>query len=296
MFLNSNAIFTMRYFNKKVINWNLILQVFFTTFLPNYVIVSYSVKPMMDLNKSFLEFLGIEYDNVVFTVFFIIFIFIVPFIVHNIKWFQTETNLLEENKFLKRIMHGISTVVDNKKNRFHKSKNKNLEKSGAYFQEITQPEMQIANICTTVANIFKSLTDENKIKLTLISCKEKHLSSYSYMSDESSSVDILDLDTHTSTAREAMRKQKMYVIEDVERIKKENPFWKAPNSKIKSLIAYPICCGGTTVFVLCIAAKTARTFKEEESKRYSFLLEEFSQRILLESYLLEIRNKCTDIA
>ena len=43
-------------------------------------------------------------------------------------------------------------------------------------------------------------------------------------------------------------------------------------------------------------AKIAKTFKNDETKKYQFLLEEFSQRILLESYLLEIRNKCTDIA
>ena len=289
-------IYSMGYFNKKVINWALLLQVFFTTVIPNYIIVSYSVPPIMAWNISVLKYLGIKYESSIFSVIFFVFIFLVPFIVHNLKWFQIENNISEENKFLKRIMHGISTVVDSKKKRFHTFKNKNLGNSGAYFQEITQPEMQIANICTTVTNIFKSITDEDKIKLTLISCKEKHLSSYSYMSDESSSVDILDLDIHNSTAREAMKKQKMFVIEDVDRITGKIPFWKAPNSKIKSLIAYPICCGASTVFVLCIAAKNARTFKKEETKKYNFLLEEFSQRILLESYLLEIRNKCTDIA
>ena len=286
----------MGYFYRKVVNWPLLLQVFFTTFIPNYIIVSYSVKPMMDWNKTVLESCGIKYDNVIFSVIFFICVFIIPFIIHNIKWFQTETNISEENKFLKKIMHGISTVVDNKKKRFHTSKNKDLGNSGAFFQDITQPELQIANICTTITNIFKSITEENNIKLTLISCKEKHLISYSYISDDSSSVNITELDSHNTTAREAMRKQKMFIIEDVDKIKGRIPFWKTTNSKIKSLISYPICCGGNTVFVLCIAAKSAKTFKNDETKKYQFLLEEFSQRILLESYLLEIRNKCTDIA
>ena len=282
-------------FNKKIINWSLLFQVFFTTFIPNYIIVSYSVKPMMEFNKSILSCLGIKYEGVTFSVIFFLFIFILPFIIHNLKWFQNETNITKENIFLKKIMHGISTIVDSKKKRFHTSKNKDLKNSAAFFQEITQPEMQIANICTTITNIFKSITDENNIKLTLISCKDKHLISYSYLSDESSSIEISELDKHNSTARETMKKQKMIIVEDVDKIKDKVPFWKRPNSKIKSLISYPICSGGNTVFVLCITAKNPKIFKDNTIKQYQFLLDEFGKRILLESYLLEIRNQCIDI-
>lgn len=92
----------MGYFNKKVINWSLLLQVFFTTLIPNYIIVSYSVEPMMNWNKTVLDSWGIKYDNVTFSVIFFVCIFIIPFIIHNIKWFQTETSISEENQFLKK--------------------------------------------------------------------------------------------------------------------------------------------------------------------------------------------------
>lgn len=61
----------MGYFYRKVVNWPLLLQVFFTTFIPNYIIVSYSVKPMMDWNKTVLESCGIKYDNAIFSVIFL---------------------------------------------------------------------------------------------------------------------------------------------------------------------------------------------------------------------------------
>lgn len=283
------------YKNVKLINWPLLLQVFFTTLVPNYIIVSYSVSQMMDFNKSILNKVGIPYDNAIFSILFIICIFIIPFIVHNIAWFNIDIKYKEENKFLKKIMFGINSVVDTKKNRFHASKNKNISNSSLFFQEITQPEMQIANICTTIANLIKGYTDDEQIKLSLIMCRDGMFESYLYLSDESSSVEIRDMNQKPTTAKEAMRKQKMIIIEDVDKIKKKEVFWKAPNSKIKSVITYPICCGSKTVFVVCITSKQSGTFQTKNEKIYQFILEEFSRRILLESYLLEIRRKCQDI-
>lgn len=124
---------SMGYFNRKVVNWSLLLQVFFTTLVPNYIIVSYSVPPMMKFNKQVLNWAGISYNNNAFTIIFILSVFIVPFIVHNVKWFKRDSMYQEENIFLKKIMHGISFVVDNKKKRFHKSKNKNLNNCGDFF-------------------------------------------------------------------------------------------------------------------------------------------------------------------
>lgn len=285
----------MGYFNRKIINWPLLLQVFFTTLVPNYIIVSYSVAPMMDLNKKVLKWIGIPYDNIVFTIIFIISIFIIPFVVHNIKWFNVDSKYKEENTFLKKLMFGINSVVDYKKNRFHKSKSKNLNSSGDFFQDITQPELQIANICIAITNLLKGYTEDEKIKVSLISCENRTFTSYLFISDETSSIEIEDLNNHDTTARKSMRTQKMIIIEDVNTKKQKESFWKAENSKIKSIIAYPICCGAKTVFVLCVTSKQEQTFKNRDEKIYQFLFEEFGRRILLESYLLEIRNKCQDI-
>lgn len=285
----------MGYFNGKIINWPLLLQVLFTTLLPNYIIVSYSVTPMMNMNKKILGWLGISYDSVIFTIIFIVSVFIIPFLVHNIKWFNAESKYKEENIFLKKLMFGINSVVDYKKKRFHKSKNKNLANSSDYFQDITQPELQIANICVAITNLLIGYSEDESIKVSLISCEKNMLTSYLFISDETSSIGIDDLNNHDSTARKSMQKQKMIIIEDVHRRKTKNSFWKGVNCKIQSIIAYPICCGGKTVFVLCVTSKQKQTFKNSDEKIYQFIFEEFGRRILLESYLLEIRNKCQDI-
>ena len=283
----------MGYFNRKIINWTLFLQVFFTTLVPNYIIVSYSVPPMMELNKEFLNWIGIPYNNLAFTIIFILCIFIIPFIIHNIKWFNVDSKYKEENTFLKKLMFGINTVVDSKKNRFHKSKNKNINNSGEFFQDITQPEMQIANICTAITNLLKGYTEDERIKVSLITCRDNQFISYLFISDETSSTEITDLNTHDTTAKQSMRKQKMIVIENVDKKTKKASFWKAGNSQIKSIITYPICCGGKTVFVLCVTSKQEQTFKNSDEKIYQFIFDEFGRR--LESYLLEIRTKCQDI-
>lgn len=279
----------------KLINWLLLLRVFFTTLVPNYIIVSYSLPLFMNFNKKILNFSGIPYNNDIFLCIFILFIFIIPFLIHNIKWFNLENKYKEENILLKKIMFGINSVVDIKKKRFHESKNKDISNSGVFFKEITQPDMQIANICSTIANLIKGYTNDEQIKLSLIMCQNEKFNSYLYISDESSSVKIKDMNQKATTARESMLKQIMIIIENVDNIKKEDVFWKAPKSKIKSVITYPICSGGKTVFVVCISSKQSDTFQKKNEKLYDFILEEFSRRILLESYLLEIRKKCHDI-
>lgn len=163
-----------------------------------------------------------------------------------------------------------------------------------FFRDITQPELQIANICTAVTNLFKSYIGDDKIKVSLIACKNKICESYLYISDDTSSVSIDDLNTHKTTAKSAILKQKMIVIENVNQKKKKDPFWCIGNSKIKSIIAYPICYGRETVFLICVTAKN-KSFRKKDEKRFQFIFEEFGQRILLESYLLDIRNKCQDI-
>lgn len=192
-------------------------------------------------------------------------------------------------------MFGINSVVDTKKKRFHASKNKDISNSGDFFQEITQPEVQIANICNTITNLMKGFAEDEQIKLSLLVCQDNQFQSYLYISDESSSVEINDMNIKPTAAKETMKKQKMMIIEDVDNKKKKDVFWKAPNSKIKSVITYPISCGNKAAFVVCITSKQSGAFQVKNEKIYQFILDEFSRRILLESYLLEIRKKCQDI-
>lgn len=281
----------MKSSNIKLINWKRFFQIFFTTLVPNYIIASYSVPELMDWNKKILDWFNIPYNGLICSILFFALILIIPFLIHNAKWFKDESALSKENEILIKILHGISLIVNNKKKRFFNSKNKNFENSLDYYLDITQPEIQIGGICDTITNLFKSITNEDSIKLTLISCKDNKLDSYLVMPDENSSVNLDDLNNHKSTARHVMKNKKICIIEDVQNLKKSTPFWKSSNLKIKSLIAYPICCGSNTTFVMCISAKKINVFTNKDSDKYQFLLNEFSQRILLESYLLEIKNK-----
>ena len=84
-----------------------------------------------------------------------------------------------------------------------------------FFKEITQPELQIANICTSITNLLKGYTSDDRIKLSLITCADRKLSSYFYISDETSSIKIEELNHHNSTAKKTLEIQRMIIIENV---------------------------------------------------------------------------------
>ncbi len=192
---------------------------------------------------------------------------------------RTETNTL-----LTKIMHGLYDFVIFKQKMYA---NLNINDYDLY----EKYNIKLSTICTAISCLLGRAVEsdglketEINIKLSLIECENNYLKAYLFKSDATPSTKIEELNNHDTAARRTMQTRKMMIIENVDEKKENEFFWKAENSRIKSIITYAICSGSDTLYVLCATAKQEGTFKKCNEKVYEQIFGEFGERILLENY------------
>jgi len=80
----------------------------------------------------------------------------------------------------------------------------------------------------------------------------------------------------------------MVIIESTEKLEKN--WFYSTSSSIKSILCYPIKIGKNIEFIITITSKNENEFKKEEKSTYQLILDELSSRIILESYLNQIKE------
>ena len=289
---SSNNIFTFRE----------ILFYFLTVFYPNYIIISFKAEELNNFNKSVFNFLGLEpiiKDNEdTFYFLFWLSIFFIPALAFFFKKKFENSAIIEANKALesrnniyKRLLVVLNQVLELKRKRFkgfldgYKS-----EKINDYdiFENITQPLAQMVKIFEGISYNFSKHCNNENIKISIIKCKNNRLHNYTYHSDDLPNIDVTELQKQKSTAKQVLATKKMIIIESTEKCGKI--WYYSNNSEIKSLICYPVKVGSVIEYIISVSSKTIDEFKVKERSTYELILDELSNRIILEHYLEQIKD------
>jgi len=201
----------------------------------------------------------------------------------------------------------ISHIVGKKVGRFHDFKVKHSSKktieSHKIFSSITQPDDQMKEIVQGVWSYFEGTKRDSsvEIKVALVKMGQEHISKFEcfYPSNKGPRFALKELQRSDSCFSTTKSLRTIVVIEDTKKeTSKPKRRFVALKGELadeeKSIICFPITEPdevGHINFVLSICASKPMHFKESEKDVYTLILEHFSQRILLEVFLKEIKLK-----
>lgn len=273
-------------------NDNLHLRdLFLGTLLPNYVMLSYSVPSLMAVNKSLIKALNFNFAPIVYVLIVIGLTFVIPIFIQN----NRTKNENDKIKILGDLLYGITSVVNEKSQRFHSvvHKTENCEdkmSKDEIFLTITQPKKQYHKICTALLSLLSRMLDDNEIKLNLVrfsNGKFKSLEVSTSADDTSKSIPKF-LNNDTMAKASAINRQ-MLIMECKGDI---DSFYEGScGSNIHSMITYPVCNEEGARYVICLSSHADYTFKKRDEKVYNLILSEFGKRIILESYLDDLKGQ-----
>lgn len=283
-------------------DWARFISYLLTIIYPNYIIISYTVNTVKDLNVTFLKFINI-FDIILdhralFNFVFISSVFIIPGIVFSLSKIFADNKLKFVAELLSTILFSLNQVVETKRKRFLDYKIYALENNPDkehIFATITQPLQQIIKIFDGVKYSFSKICKDEDIKVSIIKCSNNKLSNYIYHSDDAPNISIEQLIQNKSTARHVISKKKPLLIQNTDKkylLNSKPWFYKGENDicDIKSIYCFPVKSGNQIIFIVTLTSKEPLTFRNKHKNAYDFMLNEFGSRLILESYLLDIKH------
>lgn len=260
--------------------------------LPNFVILSYSLSSLKAIEYKMLKALSLEWHPVAYPLIIFFLVLVLPYFIQNHKEGKDEM----KNKILTSLLSGISVVVNDKSQRFHKTihnteNTKDKISKDEIFTTITQPQEQVRIICQVIFSFFKEFVNEGNLKFILVSCSSgRFIRVINCTSADDTSKTLPSFLNHKTMAKDCADKKKILIMEC--KGDKNVQFYESRKKKsnINSMITYPICNEETTRYVLCLSSHEEFTFKNRDKKVYELILKEFGKRIILESYLNDLKN------
>lgn len=188
------------------------------------------------------------------------------------------------NLLLSYIQHSVNI----KKKRFYQEIGKHTSNS-AIFMNITQPLLQIEDLLSGLCNLFTDYYGISDIKGTIITCKDGKLKDYLVVcGDDQPTTTILQLSRNNSLAKATLNSRKICVAEDANTDKN---FYHPQGCIISSAVCFPIFRGSDICMIACLTSKTEYSFKRSLTEQYKQIFSYFESRMLLESYLLELKSQ-----
>lgn len=277
---------------KRHIIIRVLLTNFITIMLPALITLIYSVPAVKEVVKATSIQYGIHSylkDHQVFIA--IIAVVVIPgatsFLTYK-KQFDNEKTT--ENILIALLAH-LDTVVSVKNKRFYDySKQVTKARGSAVFKEITQPILQIQEIIKNISSFFEHIKSDTTIKCSLLRVKPNNTIEHFICLDGQPTADDSIINQKSSTASNCLQTKSMVVVENTD--KKDALFAHAhgATSSNKSIICYPIKKGKQVEFIISITSRMEKCFNNAEIKKYEYILEQFGKRIVLESYLNQIKE------
>lgn len=271
---------------------------------PNYIIVSLSNETLKTCNKDLLTVIGLYDFFQTYKLFALILLLcsaiIIPYLIvivkrKIVKRFIEIDNLKYKNYV--NLLADINTIVGDKKNRFYKAykdiSSHGIE-AGEIFKKITQPQLQIESIGTNIYIHFKNLHKEaENLRISIMECKNESITKYIffYPRQFTPHTSIIDLNTNKSTAGYALRNRRIIVIEDTKNNKDyfQNPR-EVEQRKKSSILSFPVVDeDNLVIFIITLCAKN-KVFIEKNLDYYNKILLIFSERLLIEYYLFNLKE------
>jgi len=267
---------------------------------PAYIALSYRISDIMVFNTSVINYIGILDWTIKNKTKIVIFLaFILPFIFTYLKRLIEEMANQKEESFYRQ-MYDISgkifVVLNDVLSVKRKSvltcieKYKNQENNEIILSDVIKPTEQILKIFEGINFIFKKLTDNDLIKISIIECENQKMFKYLYQSDDEARTNIDELNQKRSTARQCITKKRLVIHQKTNGLISRHWFY-GDNKRIKSIMCFPIISGKNTLYVISLTSKEDNTFKEKDRIKYELIFEQLSNRIMLESYLSILINK-----
>lgn len=286
----SDRIPTKRFFMAKLSLYLL------TVFYPNYIVISYTLKDLMSFNIGILKAIN-TYEFIInyrafFNIIVIISIFIIPAIGYSLEKKFINNTYKELYDAVQKLLFGLGNVVDTKRKRFCEYLSNKHEGASPEdtFKKITQPKVQILEIFNNIKYTFSSLTGDVELKMSIIYCENNRLNNYFFHSDDNPTVSVEDLKENESTAKLCLKNKKIVLIPNTSRREKDQWFYESDLNNTKSVICYPIINGKKIEYIISLTSKEKNLFKTKYRNLYDFILKEFSDRIILENYLLNLKR------
>jgi hypothetical protein len=258
--------------------------------IPNLILLTYSIPELKSFVKSLLSKINLyAFFNQYKVVIILVFLVPVPFIISKLES-DYEYNSNKVNiSILQKLLLAIENIINEKRRRFQQEVNINRKSKEEIFLAITKPKTQITHILTNMTAFFSQITDDNTIKGSLISCKDKQLKNFFIQTDDLPKVSIDDLIKYNSLAKSVLDSGKIMIENDTSRSK---IFWNnSGTTSIKSIICYPIFNGNHIDFILSITSKNTGCFKKFPTEQLKWLLTQFEHRICVENHLLQLRGE-----
>lgn len=261
------------------------------TLYPNLIIVFYSLESVRKMFSELLKRYNLEIYKGLMSILVIISLFVVPIIVVNLlaKWDLKKYEI--RKKVLTEVLSGVQNVLSEKRKRFNIS-SKKIDDSiteATIFREITKPRDQIEEIFKNIVDVFRKLCDDNKIKGSLIECKNNEMNEYFIASDTNQGITVDEMKHNESTAKWSLKNIEIGLIENTDIT--YDVWYYRKNKKCKSILCAPVIDGSEISFILCLTSKTPYCFKRNNLEIYQYVLEEFFHRINLEYYLLSMKRR-----
>lgn len=200
--------------------------------------------------------------------------------------------IIEYNEYRKRktgyeillyLISNIGKVVEKKRHRFRDIRNSNLKSDVAIFRRITKPVEQISQLCQSLCLMMQFLTNNKEVKSTLFRCKKGEIiETMAVCGEDELKARITELNKR-SLAKQVLVSGKSIIASNVDN---EVNFYKPKGCKTKSVYIHPIYEGDEVLFIVCFTSQQKNTFKKNDIRKYEDIIEEFSNRIMLEWHLL----------
>lgn len=183
------------------------------------------------------------------------------------------------------LMSNIDNVVEEKRKRYKKVKELNFKSDGTIFRNISKPQDQIKSLCKAFCLMMRFLTNDDAVKSSIFYCKEMEIGEVLAVCGEDSIKSNLKKLNEKSLAKSVIEDGKAKIINDTDN---DECFYKPKGCKAKSALALPVYDGDKLLFVVCFSSPQKGCFEEKKLERYEKIIEEISDRILLEWHLYEL--------
>lgn len=189
---------------------------------------------------------------------------------------------------LLNLISNIDNVVQHKRQRFKTIKENKPKSDSVIFRKITQPIEQISCLCQALCFMMRFLTNDENIKSSIFCCcKGKIERCLAVCGEDTMRSNLSELNSR-SLAKVVLEKGEPVLSNDVS---KNEEFHKPRGCRTKSICIFPIYEGSQILFILCFSSCKKGTFNHEQLDKYEKIIEEFSDRIMLEWHLLELTQK-----
>lgn len=215
----------------------------------------------------------------------ILFGIIIPCLISGLIEYLEYKNKRTGYEILLCLMSNIDNAVKEKRQRYKEVRKSKYKTDSTIFRNISKPRDQIRSLCRAFCVMMQFLTNDEMVKSSILYCKNSKIGDVLAVCGEDSIKCQIEELNNKSLAKDVVEKGKSIIVNDTD---KSELFFKPKGCRAKSALAMPVFDGNELLFVVCFSSPNKDCFKEKRIAKYEQIIEEISDRVLLEWHLHEL--------